>query len=180
MNRDIHARLAELERKIARAFIPATVHERSHENGVRFKIAENEDGTPVLSSWVQPPDHNTETKSRWLPAVGSQHLMITVPGSEVATTFIPLGHHDSSPNPAVNGDQTVLFDNGMCSIRISNNALDIASGSARIRLINGVMQIHGDNIQVTGDVLAHNQKDIGSTHRHGGVDSGGDLTDVPA
>jgi len=39
-------------------------------------------------------------------------------------------------------------------------------------------QISG-NVEITGSVLTHNGKDIGSTHTHGGVQPGGGSTSVP-
>ena len=172
-------RNAENERLLARTFIQGTVVQRDHQKGVRLNIGLDADGQPVLSSWVQPPDQNGPTRSRWLPAIGSQHLLITVPGSEEATTILPLTHFDDHPNPAANADETVFFDDGTSRISIGGGKITIKAGDDKIVIGGGKIEIYGNDVTVHGAHLNHNEKSVGDTHKHGGVETGGGITDNP-
>ncbi len=172
------ARLAELERKVAQMMMPATVHERSHEKGVRFKLADGEDG-PVLSGWVQPPDNNKGTRSRWLPEVGSQHLVMQFAGASAPSSFVPMSHHDNSANPATEANDTVIYDDGVCRISVLSGALLLKAGESSVRIESGRITATSDLIQNNGDMLRHNSKNVGETHRHEDVVTGSDLTGFP-
>ncbi len=158
---------AEIRRKLAKLMVPGVVVERDHVKGVRFDM-----GQGFLSSWVQPPDQNKGTRSRWLPQIGSQHLLLTMPGSEQVTSFVPMSHHDNSQNPAANADQTVLYDDGTSRVVIGGGVVELRSGSSSILIEDG-------KIVINGNILQHNAKNIGDSHKHLGVQPGGGITDVP-
>ena len=47
--------------------------------------------------------------------------------------------------------------------------------------VGGVsLEVGGSGVAIAGSKVTHDGKNIGATHIHGGVVSGGDLTDVPA
>jgi len=175
----IMVRLAEVERKLSRAMIPATVQERDHKKGVRFKIAEDKDGNPVLSSWVQPPDQNKGTRSRWLPQIGSQHLLLTVPGTDQVMSFVPLSHHDASPNPASDADDTVIYDDGRCRISIKGGKITLKSGASSIEIADGKIELSSDLVKAIGQQLRHNDRNVGDDHHHDRVEPGGGVTGDP-
>lgn len=176
----LQAQIAEIERKLAHLLLPATVHERDHTKGVRFKVAEDDAGNPVLSAWVQPPDNNKGTRSRWLPQVGSQHLLMTPAGVDGAMSFVPLSHHEASPNPASDADDTVIYDDGECRIAAKGGVITIRSGGSSVTIRDGKIELSSDLIQATGGELKHNNKSVGDEHVHTGVVPGGGLSSVPA
>jgi phage baseplate assembly protein gpV len=157
------SRIAELERKIYAMQEPATVHERDHTKGVRFKIGEDEDGKPVLSSWTQPPDWNTGVRSRALPKVGSQHLLHRSPGGDRVMAFTPLGHHDNSQNPADSADHTVLYEDGALHLSMKGDTMAIKAG----------------HLEITGEKITHNGHLIDFNHKHTGVEPGGGISGKP-
>jgi phage baseplate assembly protein gpV len=172
-------RIAELERQVSMMMVPATVHQRDHAKGVRFKYHDGESGQPVLSSWVKPPDKNKGTRSAWLPQVGSQHVVLTAPGSDQASTFVPMGHHDASPNPASDADDTVLYDDGTCRIAVKGGKITLKSGSSEITIEGSKIEVHSSLVKASGDHLKHNSKNIGDDHKHEDVEPGGGLSGPP-
>jgi phage baseplate assembly protein gpV len=146
---------------------------------VRFKLADGENG-PVLSGWVQPPDNNKGTRSRWLPQVGSQHLVMQFPGGSGPSTFVPMSHHDASPNPASDADDTVIYDDGACRISVRGGTVQIKAGGSSIVLADGEITLSSNLVKSVGASLKHNAKEVGDTHLHTGVMPGGGLTGVPS
>ncbi len=179
MSARILARIAELERIMARMFVPATVHERDHAKGVRFKLAEDADGNPVLSSWTQPPDQNKGTRSRWLPQVGSQHLLLTAPGTDTVASFVPMSHHENSPNPASGADDTVIYDDGTCRIGVTGGTISLKSGGSEMKVSDGKIELSSDLVKAIGAALKHNDHNVGDDHKHRDVEPGGGVTGVP-
>ena len=170
-------RVAELERRLSVMMVPATVHERDHKKGVRFKIADGEDG-PVLSSWVRPPDMNKGVRSSHLPRVGSQAMLLTPPGGRTLT-YLPMGHHEGSPDPAGSADETVLYDDGGSRISVNSGVVTIKSGASSISVADGKIELSADLVRAIGASLKHNEKSVGDGHVHTGVEPGGGLSSVP-
>lgn len=170
---ELELRLAESERRQSRMLWPATVKERDHVKGVRFHIADDEDGKPVLSPWMQPPDQNVGTRSRWLPAIGSQHLVIQPAGHDTAMGFVPLSHNDQSVNPASDADDIVLFDDGKCRVSFKAGVMTLKAGNSKITIKDG-------EIKHESTSLKHNDKEVGDNHVHKDVATGPDVTGKPA
>jgi phage baseplate assembly protein gpV len=175
---NILSRIAEIERKLATLAVPATVHERDHEKGVRFKLADA-DGQPVLSSWVQPPDANKGTRSRWLPQVGAQALLFTPAGGDRALAFVPMSHHENSPNPASGADDTVIYDDGNCRFAIADGKITLKSGSSVVTIEGDKVEINTDLVHMKGDMVRHNELQIGDKHKHRDVIPGGGVSGIP-
>ena len=175
----ILAKIAEMERVLARLATPAVVHERDHKKGVRFKLAEDAGGNPELSSWTQPPDQNKGTRSRWLPEVGSQHLLLTVPGTDYVASFVPMSHHENSENPATSAGDTVIYDDGTCRIGVKGGAISLKSGGSSITIADGKIELSSELVKAIGDALKHNDKSVGDDHKHQDVLPGGGVSGVP-
>ena len=179
MSVHLEQRIASLERMVRNMMRPATVDQRDHEKGVRFKIGESENGEPILTSWVQPPDQNKGKRSRLLPDVGAQALVFTPPGFEQAMSFAPMSHHENSQNPAGSADESVLFDDGTCRISINGGAITLNAGASTVTISGGTVTIEADAVQVNGSYLKHNSKEIGHSHTHGSVTPGPGTTGAP-
>ncbi|VUS78624.1 Gp138 family membrane-puncturing spike protein [Klebsiella grimontii] len=56
-----------------------------------------------------------------------------------------------------------------------------ASGSVRLHLSDGGinLKVGSQTLSLSSDGLTHNGKNIGSTHKHGGVEKGGNITKEP-
>lgn len=64
---------------------------------------------------------------------------------------------------------------------VDGSSLVISFGGSTIRLEpGGTVRIQASNIVLEGANLTHNGKNVGDTHAHGGVMSGGSLTGPPA
>jgi hypothetical protein len=95
--------------------------------------------------------------------------------------------HPTNPERRIefNSNETWLKDGsfkigngGEVSISVSNGAVNITLNGGADLQINGNVKING-NFEASGAVFQHNGKNVGATHRHGGVDTGPSNTGVP-
>lgn len=167
--------LAKLRGIVDNLFVQGPVVDRDHAKGVR--VGKDPKGEHK-SDWSQPAD--LSGRSRYLPEKGENVLVIQPFGDNRQGIVLGLGHSDAMKNPAKDADNTVLHDHN--GVRIEG-AKDVATITAKtIKLVaDGVTAtLTGDGLAVTGGKITHNGKDIGDTHKHGGVAKGGAQTDPPA
>ena len=77
-------------------------------------------------------------------------------------------HNDVDKPPAVNSGEMLLQHASGASIKLTATGVTIV----------GPVTITG-NVTLSGGTLTHDGHDISSTHKHGGVTTGGGNTDVP-
>lgn len=70
------------------------------------------------------------------------------------------------------GDSAVLLKEIEMELRIKNASVTVASDKI-------ILTVGGNTLELSSGGLLHNGKNIGSTHKHGGVESGGAKTDGP-
>ncbi len=71
-------------------------------------------------------------------------------------------------------------DSGAMVIQNLDGSVRISLNDSRIKITSPQVEIDSADVQITGASLTHNGVNIGSTHVHGGVSSGGSNTDVPS
>lgn len=84
--------------------------------------------------------------------------------------------------PAGQGDRVVIGTNGGASyIAFDEGTVEttVAGGKITQTASSITWEIAGQTLVLSGAGLFHNGRNIGSTHRHGGVESGGSNTNVP-
>ncbi|KAB2752274.1 phage baseplate protein [Brucella anthropi] len=119
-------------------------------------------GKPFLSPWVQVQEAAGSTGTHFPVAIGDP-IRLFSPNGELGSQSIAIrdGYTEDAKNPAKNGE------------------LVIAYGGCALRFENGVAVIEADDIIHKSKNLKHNEKNIGDTHTHGGVERGGSNTREP-
>ena len=103
----------------------------------------------------------------------SNTLTVTVAGSGNVVVNCQQAAINAANSVTLNTPQTTCTGNLTVQGLFTYLAGMIGSGGSGTSA-----QISG-NVEITGGVLTHNGKDIGSTHTHGGVQPGGGSTSVP-
>lgn len=135
--------------------------------GYRLKLGEGPDG-PFLSPWYPHP----ETGKSSIPLKKGQVVGVVNPTGDPRQGFlIRGGYSEANPSPNDNMDANVFEDAGV-RISVSGGALRVTAGGVTV-------VISGDGLIVSGGMVQHDGKNIGSTHTHGGVLPGGANTSEP-
>ncbi|QPA27631.1 phage baseplate protein [Brucella anthropi] len=119
-------------------------------------------GKPFLSPWVQVQEAAGSTGTHFPVAIGDP-IRLFSPNGELGSQSIAIrdGYTDEAKNPAKNGE------------------LAIAHGGCALRFEGGNAIIEADEIIFKSKKLKHNEKNVGDTHTHGGVERGGSNTKEP-
>jgi hypothetical protein len=80
-------------------------------------------------------------------------------------------------NPLIVGARAGKTGNSVDFRRIHHANIELLA-TAIINIKGATVNIEG-NVNITGGTLKHQGKDVGSTHKHGGVQTGGGQTSVP-
>lgn len=168
---EIAGRLAELERRVTQMIRGGTVAQVDAAKGlVRLKIGSGVNGD-LLSPWIGYGQMGGALKIHSAPSVGQQMAMFSPSGGMEQAIALPMGFSDANPSPSGAGDQSVLTF-GAATITLAGDGLTIAVGGV-------TMVIGAAGVTITGGTVTHDGKNIGSTHTHGGVLSGGAQTAPP-
>lgn len=168
---EMMGRLAELERRVSLMMRGGTVAEVDPAKGlVRLKIGTGANGD-LLSPWIGYGQMGGALKVHSSPSVGQQMAMFAPSGALDQAIALPMGFSDANPSPSGAGDQSVLTF-GSATITLAGGGLTIAVGGVS-------MVISGGGVEITGGAVTHNGVNIGATHKHGGVSTGGAQTAQP-
>ena len=163
---EIERRLAEQERRNRNRRRTGTVAEVDHENGrYRVKLG-SDDGQDYLSGWIRPRQI----------AAGSVKIDVLLKQGEQVDVVSESGDlTDAMIEMSAYSDQNAR-ENSITPMHI---VIDGEGAIVASKLtITGDVEIVG-RLDITGAGVTHNTKDIGDTHRHGGVTAGPSQTDVP-
>lgn len=163
-----------LRRQYDNTFVQGPVVERDHEKGVR--IGRDPKGEHK-SDWVQPAD--LSGRSRALPDKGENVLLLHPHGDPRQGVVLGLGHSDAKKNPAKDAANTVLHDKDGVRIEAQGDTAILTAKTITLKADDVTVTITGSGVAITGGKVTHEGKDIGATHKHGGVDKGSAQTDPP-
>ena len=92
-----------------------------------------------------------------------------------------LGLEDPSSRPRKREPgSTALYDANGSMISLVQSEMRVVHAKSFTVVVGGVsLTITKDGVTIKGGKVTHEGKDIGATHRHGGVQSGASNTDVP-
>lgn len=137
------------------------------EKGFRLKLGEGSDGEPFLSPWYPHPESGGKTKT-WAPLSKGQVVGVLNPvGDPRQGVLLRAGFSDENPPPSQSLEENVFTAFGL-KATVKDGKL----------VIDGDLIVHGA-VDITGARVTHNDKNIGSTHRHHDVEPGPALTGVP-
>ncbi len=149
--------LAQVQRRIAGVARHGTVAEVNPAEGwVRLDW-----GDGFLSAKI-PYAQSAGTMRVHTPPSTGQTMTAVAPGGDLRQAVAhPLGFTAGSPSPGSEGDEFVVNVGGM-TIRVTGAGIEITG-----------------EVAITGAVLTHNGKNVGSDHAHSGVMPGGGVTGPP-
>jgi len=169
---EVAARVADLERRMAGFARHGTVAELDTSKArVRLNLGESTAGGDFLSPWVPYAQMAGALKAHIPPAVGQQFTLLAPSGDWAQAVALPLTWSEGNPSPSTAEDENVVTF-GDVTITLASGGIKIAAGGVSLELTGG-------GLAITGGEVKHDGKNIGSTHKHGGVDPGGAKTSEP-
>jgi phage baseplate assembly protein gpV len=180
---ELAARLAALERRVAGMMQHGTVAEVNPGEGwVRLDLGPSREG-PLLSPRIPYAQMAGDLSVHAPPSVGQQMTFIAPSGDIRQAVAVPMTWSDANGSPGDGADVAVTF--GDVRIDMTGGGVTITAAGATVTITGDGVAIQGD-LSVEGDVsfagggVTHNGTNIGGTHRHGGVTSGGSQTNTPS
>lgn len=132
----------------------------------RVKIMDGEKG-PYLTPWLPWKEISAGGTTTHIPPVVGQQVDVLSESGDLTDGVIDFSTH-SNQNPRPHDGTEAVIVHGGTRITISDGKVEI---EADVR-IKGRLDIEGDGV-------THNSHDIGDTHKHTEVVSGGDLSGPP-
>ncbi|MBY3434824.1 hypothetical protein [Rhizobium laguerreae] len=174
---DLYYRIAEIERRARNRKRKGTIAEiGTGENAGKYKVKLSQNGgREFVSDWIKSRVlGGGATKIDVMRAQGEQVDVISESG-DLTDAEIDLSTY-SDANARENGANVPFhLKIGDTVLAVSGDSVTVTAATTKII---GDVEIEG-SVTITGASLTHNDKNVGSTHTHGGVIAGGDSTDVP-
>lgn len=152
----------DVQRRVSTMVIAGRVAEVDGDR-VRLELGPaSSSGRKFLSPWVQVQEMAGATGSRFPVAVGDPMRLLS-PNGDLGPQSLAIrdGYTQDAPSPAEGGE------------------LALAHGGCAIRIRDGVIRLEGA-VEIEGDHLTHNQRNVGHDHKHKGVQPGPALTGEPS
>lgn len=170
---NLSARIEDVSRRQASMILSGPVAEIDG-NRVRLQLgtADEATGKPFLSPWVQLQDAAGATGTHFPVKVGDPMRLLS-PNGEIGPASLAVrdSHTKDAPNPAEqNSDFVIAYGGG--SIVMRDGEVILSGGGASVRLAGGDIDLISGN-------LRHNDRNVGDTHKHGGVIPGSSNTKEP-
>ena len=185
---ELASRVAELERRFAGVMRHGTVAQVDAEKqAVRLKLGQDASGAPFLSPWVPYAQIAGALKVHTPPSVGQQFTLMAPAGDWQQAVAVPMTWSDANPSPSQQGDENVVtygnvtatIKDGLVKVQVGGTALEITAAHLKVTRGGVAHKIDASGVTTTGGAIEHNGRNVGSTHRHGDVESGNDLTGIP-
>jgi phage baseplate assembly protein gpV len=155
--REVIYRLEELERRQANVMRMATITQVDAAKGL-VRVDAGGVPTPFLP-WTE---HAGDIRS-WVPPSVGQQVILFSPSGELGQGWVMRGGFSNAhPQPHAQG-----------------GAVKLKIGDTEIEASGDVVKIHATAIELTGEILTHNGKNISHDHVHTNVEPGGGLSGPP-
>lgn len=176
---ELASKVADLERRFSGMMRHGTVKEvDTAKQTVRIKLGVNPDMSDFLSPWIPYGQTAGAMKFHNPPSVGQQMTMMSPSGDWMQAVAVPMHWSDDFTSPSDETDEH-LMTFGSATVHLKGNSLLIKVGDSEILIEGAKITLTTDLVQVTGDELKHNAKNVGDDHKHQDVEPGGGLTGVP-
>lgn len=192
--------LPDLERRTANMIRFGTIAEVKLSNPPRVKVKSGE----ITTRWLPWAGGRAGAGKRsWdPPEVGEQVMMLSAGGDMRQALVIPGIYQSAHAAPSDNGNldlteysdgtkisydragHELVADLGIAKITANRSKIELSIDGVIVRLGDGKIHLIGD-IEHTGDFASsgssftHNGKNVGDTHKHNGVQTGGGNTGNP-
>lgn len=198
---DLQNRIAELERKRRNARRTGIIEAIDTRKGLaRVNLVDGE--KKFITGWIPWKEIAAGLTSTHIPPVVGQQVDVLSENGDLTDAVIDFSihsqknkrPHDGAQMVIVHGATRVTLDESTTTIETANeikiSCANIITLSTRDTHITGNLSVDGNlvtkgnsetsgNVDYRGGYVRHNGKNIGDTHKHLGVRSGGDVTDVP-
>ncbi|RWC91652.1 MAG: hypothetical protein EOS72_03075 [Mesorhizobium sp.] len=177
--RSVFERLQEQERRLAGGQWTGQVNQvDAQKHVIRMVLGQDDDGNDVLSPWLPVGQVAGALKLHSMPSVG-QVVSARSEGGDLEQAIIePYHWTDENPSPSQNADEHKLTF-GNITVTMVDGSLKFQVGGTTVEITGSKLEVHTDEFVTHGSSLKHNDKEIGDTHKHSGVEQGGSDTDVP-
>ncbi len=170
--RSILAKLAEIERRIAGTDIRGRVTDVDAEKAkARIMIGEDEDGKPVKSPWLPYTQKAGAMKIHSAPSVGEIMAARSSDGDLEQGVLEPFHWSEDNKAPSKNKDEHIL--------KFGDVELTITASGVSATIGGVSFSFTGSGFSQDGGTLIHDNKNIGSDHKHTDVTPGGGLSGNP-
>lgn len=177
--RSVFERLQEHERRLAGGhWVGKTTHVDAEKHLIRMALGKDDDGAEVLSPWIPVAQAAGALKLHSMPSVGQVMVARSEAGDLEQGVAEPYHWTDDNPSPSQNGGEHKLTF-GDVTITLVAGGLTFQVGDTTVEISGGKLEVHTEEFVTRGASLKHNEKEIGDTHRHSGVEPGGANTNVP-
>lgn len=114
------------------------------------------------------------------PEDGGLVVLLAVGGDEGDLVALPAGNPSKRMGGLNPGDSGLYTEAGDKVILRRDGTIEIAAGASVHVAVGAVrLTVSPAGLDIEGGYVRHNGKDIGDTHKHGGVTPGAAETDVP-
>ncbi|QHW25640.1 phage baseplate assembly protein [Rhizobium leguminosarum bv. viciae 248] len=116
-----------------------------------------------------------------VPGDGALAVVLAVGSDEGDLVVLPVANPSKRLGKLGEGDVGLYGQHGDRMTISDGGTIELQAGESVSVKIGGVtFVVSAEGVDITGGHVKHNGKNIGSTHKHGGVVAGGDDTDVPS
>lgn len=164
---EMQRRVFELERRAANRKRTGTVQEVDLKKGVARVLIESDGERPFLSPAMPWKEIAAGGISTHIPPTIGQQVDVVSESGDLTDGIIDFSTH-SNANPRPHDGPEAVVVHGATRFVISDGKVDITADVT----VNG-------NLQVNGKSMRHNEKNVGDSHTHGGIEPGGANTDEP-
>lgn len=166
-------RLQEHERRIGGHELRGKVKEVDTKKQLaRLVIGKDDDGNEVLSPWLPYKQTAGAVKFHNPPSVGQVMSVRSESGDIEQGLIEPFRWNDENASPSEAEDEHVLTF-GDVTVTLTGGNVTFAIGGVTV-------VVSGGGVTVNGGQIVHDGRNIGSTHKHTGVEPGAALSGEPA
>lgn len=144
---------------------------------VRLEIG-GEEGKPMKSPWIAYSQIAGARKVHSPPSVGQQMTLLAPGGTFEQSVAIPNTWSNDHAAPSDKPDEHV-DQVGKTKITTKDGSQTIELDSLSIKAGGSTLLFDQAGLRITGGSVKHDGRNIGSSHIHSGVQSGGDKTAAP-
>lgn len=182
--RDLRKAVSGLEQKRLRTLMPATVKSVSGSKVIATLADEGEDGpveTPALRMAQVTGARGGGVSKFSKMGIGDTVLVISPDGDVTSRSGVmPWVDTEDDPAPGAAESDGEVLESGNAKLELKDGTVRITVGGSLVEITGAGITMNGQAITLTGSALTHNEKNIGATHRHGGVLPGTAQTTEPA
>ena len=192
-------RVSDLERRLENGIRHGTVKQVDAEkHQCRLVIGLDASGSEQLSPWIKYGQVAGDYKFHNPPSVGQTMTLLSPGGDFTQAVAVPLTWSNQNKSPSDKPDEHVVtFGDLKITRRKKEMILEVGKTKIHFRPDDKdelhvsvddkqTLRVHPDGIEAiaevfkhTGQVVRHNELDIGDTHKHRDVMTGPNLTGLP-